>query len=330
MGYEIEEKGVQINRGQMKGYIMKVSVAMATYNGAAYIQEQLESILKQTKAVDELIICDDCSRDNTVAIVKDFIHKHHLQGRWRIDVNERNLGFGSNFFQAIKKTTGELIFFCDQDDIWIKDRVEAMMKLMKVNPSILMLGSEYEPFESMADAYKASSKDLAKFKKDKSLEHLKLSAKNIFIGYLGCSMCIRRSFFDQIQPYWFVGWAHDEYVWKLALVLDGAYVYHGITIRRRLHCANASMGKMRDLSKRIYFLEDLLRGHEVTLSFARDNAGDSRKIQLIEKNIRSVKLRIELLKKKKYLNTIPLIFRYSRYYHSQRSIPVELYMAIKG
>lgn len=309
---------------------MKVSVAMATYNGAEYIKDQLDSILKQTRAVDEVMICDDCSKDQTVAIVTEFIRENQLQNKWRIEVNEANLGFGSNFIQVVMKTTGDLILFCDQDDIWVEDRVEVMSSIMEQNPKILMLGSEYEPFASTADAYQASPKDLAKFKNDRSLEHLKLQTKTIFIGYLGCSMCIRRIFLDQIMPYWFEGWAHDEFVWKLALCLDGAYIYHGVTLRRRLHSANASMGKMRNLIKRIKFLEDLLRSHETTLKFAQDYSTNMEAIRLIEKNIKSVQLRIGLLKEKKYLNTITLCLRYFRFYHSQKSIPVELFMAIRG
>lgn len=309
---------------------MKISVAMATYNGANYIQEQLVSILRQTRAVDEVIICDDCSKDNTVALVKEFILRYQLQYKWRIEVNDKNLGFGSNFIQAVMKTTGDLVFFCDQDDIWVGDRIQIMSSLMEENQEILMLGSEYDPFESTPDAFKASARDLAKFKKDNSLEHLKFKEKNIFIGYLGCCMCIRRSFFDQIMPYWFEGWAHDEFVWKLALCLDGAYIYHGITIKRRLHSANTSMEKMRDIRKRVKFLEDLLLSHEATLKCARDHAMNQEAISLIERNIKSVKLRIGLLKDRKYLNTIGLCLKYFKYYHSQKSIPVELYMAIKG
>ncbi len=309
---------------------MKVSVAMATYNGANYIKEQLASILNQTRAVDEVIICDDCSKDNTVVIVKEFIDRYQLQSKWRIEINEKNLGFGSNFNQAVTKTTGDIIFFCDQDDIWVEDRIQTMTSIMEENQAILILGSEYEPFKSTRNAFKSSTRDLAKFKNNNSIEHLKLQAKTIFIGYLGCCMCIRRDFFYQIQPYWFEGWAHDEFVWKLALCLDGAYVYHGITIRRRLHSSNTSMGKMRDLLKRVKFLEDLLKSHEATLKFARDYQINENKIRLIERNIISVKLRIGLLRDKKYLNIIRLCIKYSRYYHSQRSIPVELYMAIKG
>ncbi len=309
---------------------MKVSIAMATYNGADYIQEQLDSILGQTRTVDEVMICDDCSTDTTVAVIEEYIRKNQLQGSWRIGVNEKNLGYGSNFIRAAKKTMGDIIFFCDQDDIWTPDRVRVMAALMEETPEILMLGSEYDPFESSADAPRASSRDLAKFKKDNSLEHLRLGAKNIFIGYLGCSMCIRRSFFEQIQTYWYAGWAHDEFVWKLALCLDGAYVYHGVTLKRRLHSANASMGKMRDVAKRVKFLEDLLMSHEATLRFAMDHDMNGEAIRLLENNIKSVRLRIGLLRDKKYRNTIRLCFRYFKYYHSQRSIPVELYMAMKG
>jgi glycosyltransferase involved in cell wall biosynthesis len=262
--------------------------------------------------------------------VKEFIQQYQLQSKWKIEVNDKNLGFGSNFIQAVKKTTGDLIFFCDQDDIWVYDRVQVMESVMEENREILMLGSEYEPFESTMNAYKASSRDLAKFKNDNSLEHVRLQAQSIFIGNLGCCMCIRRSFFNQILPYWYEGWAHDEFVWKLALCLDGAYVFHGITIRRRLHSSNVSMGKMRDRLKRVKFLEALLRSHEATLKFARDQRMNEKAIRLIEINIKSVKLRIGLLRDKKYLNTIRLCLKYYKYYHSQKSIPVELYMAIKG
>jgi glycosyltransferase involved in cell wall biosynthesis len=303
---------------------------MATYNGAKYIKEQLDSILNQTMAVDEVIICDDCSKDNTVTIVNEYIRMNDLQGKWRIEVNKKNLGYGSNFIHAVLKTTGDVIFFCDQDDVWISNRVEVMATLLEENPKILMLGSEFEPFSSSSDAPSVPSWELAKFKKNDSLEHLKFQAQNIFIGCQGCSMCIRRGFFEKIQPYWYQGWAHDEFVWKLALCLDGAYIYHGITLRRRLHSTNVTMHKMRDLSKRIEFLEDLEKSHEVTLRFAKDQKMSSTAIRLIDKNIRSVRLRIELLRDRKYWNTLKLGSVYFKYYHSQKSIPVELYMAIKG
>ena len=67
---------------------MTVSVVMSSYNGEKYIREQLESLLMQTRKIDEVIIADDCSSDNTVAIVEDFIRKNNLKSNWRIIINK--------------------------------------------------------------------------------------------------------------------------------------------------------------------------------------------------------------------------------------------------
>ena len=73
-----------------------ISVAMATYNGEKYIRKQLESILNQTKMVDEIIICDDCSSDNTCVIINEIIRTHLEGNRIRLICNERNLGYYRN------------------------------------------------------------------------------------------------------------------------------------------------------------------------------------------------------------------------------------------
>ncbi|MBQ9118868.1 MAG: glycosyltransferase [Lachnospiraceae bacterium] len=309
---------------------MKLSVAMAAYNGAEYIIEQLESIRTQTRPVDEVIICDDQSSDATVEVVREYIEKHQLAPDWRIEVNPKNLGYASNFIGAVKKTTGNLIFFCDQDDIWLPNRVREMEQLMTDHPEIQLLGSEFEPFVSSEDAMSVPEWELKQFKNDKSLEKLEYRAKNIFIGCQGCTMCIRRSFFEKTKEYWYEGWAHDEYVWKLALCMDGLYMYHAYTLRRRLHSSNVSLQKMRNMEKRIRFLKQLSDSHRATLRFAKALGLSAKKQKLLERNIRATELRIELLEQKKYWNTFKLMFAYADCYHKRRSIPVELYMAIKG
>mgnify|MGYP002575763520 FL=1 len=313
-----------------ESHMVKTSVAMATYNGETYIVEQLDSILGQTMPVEEVVICDDCSTDRTVELVEQYIREHHLEKHWRIERNEKNLGYASNFVGAVKKTTGEFIFFCDQDDIWVPDRVEVMVKLMEEKPQIRLLCSEFESFVSSADAPSVPAWEKKQFKRDNSLEHLPFNAHNLFINCQGCSMCVRRSFWEQAIPYWYTGWAHDEFVWKLALCLDGLYVYHGVTLRRRLHSSNVTMHKMRNLPKRVQFLEDLRKSHEATLTFAKSLPMDEGAYKLLERNIHSVGMRIELMRDKKVWNTFPLLFRYADCYHSKKSIPVELYMAIKG
>lgn len=305
-----------------------ISVAVATYNGEEFIIEQLESIRLQTVPASQVVICDDRSSDNTVSIVKEYISKHSLEG-WSIEVNEVNLGFGSNFAKALSKCTGDYVFFADQDDIWRKDKFEIMTGIMEEKPEIKVLCSEYEIFATGDEVPEYADKYGKNNKKDKSLEKVNLNAKNIFIGSLGCDMCVRRSFADSISKYWFTGWPHDEYVWKMAQCAEGCYIYHEELIRHRVHAHNVSMHKIHDINIRISFLEALLEGNKACKRYVEDTTGNKKYIKLIDKNIRNEELRIDMLKKKHILNTFPLLF-YSRYYHSRKSLLMEPWIAIKA
>ena len=313
----------------MQDKTIKISVALATYNGSRYITEQLDSILSQTMYVDEIIICDDKSSDDTVKIINQYIKEKNLSDVISLHVNERNLGYASNFMKAVKMTAGDYIFFCDQDDIWTKQRVQQMVDIMNSNSKILLLGSEFEPVTVSHSASQVPKWELAKFKGDNSVEHLKYSPENIFIGCQGCTMCVRRSLLDKTLNYWYSGWAHDEFVWKMALCLDGLYFYHNATVKRRVHDDNVSLGKMRDKQKRIKFLEDLYKSHKKTLEFAQSIQLPEKKIKLLEKNMRAARFRIELLGDKKLLNAFRLLF-YLECFHKCRALPVEVMMAIRS
>lgn len=309
---------------------MKKSVAMATYNGEAFIIEQLESIRTQTVSVDEVRICDDQSKDATVQIVQQYIEEHHLAPDWSITINEKNLGYASNFMKAVSLTDGDIVFFCDQDDIWVTDRVEKMSNIMKENSRIQLLGSEFQPFTDGENSHEVPEWELKMMRNDGSLEHKSFEPDNIFIGCQGCTMCIRRSLLEVALPYWYEGWAHDEFVWKTALCLDGLYMYHSYTLKRRLHASNASLNKMHTLEPRLKYLTDLLTSHEATLMFAQEIRLDKKQIRLLERNIHATQLRIRLLQDKAIFNTIPLVFKYSDCYHKRRAILVELLIAIRS
>jgi glycosyltransferase involved in cell wall biosynthesis len=100
---------------------------MCTYNGAAYLSEQLESLATQTRAPDELIVCDDNSTDGgTAEIVRAFARNSPFEVR--CSVNQKTLGSKMNFENAIARCKGDVIFLCDQDDVWSQNklaRVEA-------------------------------------------------------------------------------------------------------------------------------------------------------------------------------------------------------------
>lgn len=103
-----------------------VSVIVGTYNGEKYLAEQLNSIASQTYNDIEIIICDDCSADNTHSIVKKFAEQH---SNVSYHFNDRNLGVNKNFEQGFLLAKGDYIAISDQDDIWKPEKIEEQMLL---------------------------------------------------------------------------------------------------------------------------------------------------------------------------------------------------------
>lgn len=102
-----------------------LSVALCTYNGETYIREQVESILNQTIKVDEIVVCDDGSTDETLSIIESF--RENTSVDIRIYRNETNLGVCANFQKAVDLCNGDIIFLSDQDDVWHGDKVETVV-----------------------------------------------------------------------------------------------------------------------------------------------------------------------------------------------------------
>lgn len=109
-----------------------LSVAICTYNGAKFIREQITSILGQSMPVDEIVVCDDCSTDDTLEIVEAM--KKNSNVPFRVFRNEKNIGFKDNFFNAIERCQGDLVFLSDQDDVWHPNKVETMVNWFNRHP----------------------------------------------------------------------------------------------------------------------------------------------------------------------------------------------------
>jgi glycosyltransferase involved in cell wall biosynthesis len=115
-----------------------ISVCIATYNGADFIIRQLESVLKQIGSDDQVVIIDDCSKDNTVQIIKDT-----YGDRIEVHVNEQNSGAIKSFERAISKATGDIIFLCDQDDIWLENKVQTVLSTFEQTDAALVVHDAY-------------------------------------------------------------------------------------------------------------------------------------------------------------------------------------------
>lgn len=129
---------------------MKISVALCTYNGENFLKEQLHSIFSQTLSVDEIIICDDCSTDSTVNIVEGFMVR--FPDIIKLYKNEYSLKTIKNFEKAITLTTGDYIFLCDQDDIWLPTKTEKMIAHIIASPKILLLFTNGELINAQGKA----------------------------------------------------------------------------------------------------------------------------------------------------------------------------------
>lgn len=134
---------------------MYLSASVLTYNGAAYIKKQLDSILTQTQKVDEIVICDDGSTDDTIAIIQAY--QNTYPGIIRLYQNEQQLGSTKNMEKCLGLVKGDLVFLADQDDIWLPHKVATLCAYFEAHPNIdavfsnaLLINEKDELMQNMA------------------------------------------------------------------------------------------------------------------------------------------------------------------------------------
>ncbi len=113
-----------------------ISVALCTYNGAAFLPAQWDSLCRQTRLPDEVVICDDGSTDKTLTTLATLANDAPF--RVRINPNATQLGYTKNFEQSLSLCTGDLIFLCDQDDAWLPEKISTMVAFMEAHPTLEM------------------------------------------------------------------------------------------------------------------------------------------------------------------------------------------------
>ena len=108
----------------------QIDVLLATYNGEKYLKEQIDSILNQTYKNIRLIISDDCSKDKTREILKQYEEK---ESRIKVFYQEKNLGYIKNFEFLLKQVENEYYMLSDQDDVWLPEKIEKSLEKEKIN-----------------------------------------------------------------------------------------------------------------------------------------------------------------------------------------------------
>ena len=128
-----------------------VSVVMATFNGAEFLDEQLESLVTQTQLPDELVVVDDASTDGTQNLLRAFARR----APFPVQIVEQpyHVGTSPNFEEGIVRSTGDLIAIADQDDRWRPDKIAVMANRMAREPDVLMAFSDAVLIDAAHDAH---------------------------------------------------------------------------------------------------------------------------------------------------------------------------------
>jgi glycosyltransferase involved in cell wall biosynthesis len=199
-----------------------VSIAMTTYNGEKYLQEQMESIINQTYKNWEIIICDDNSNDKTISILKEYAS---ADSRIKIFENEVNIGFKRNFEKALKICGGNYIALADQDDIWEKEKIEILVNKI----------GNHDLIHSACSLIDEDSNEISPewIKKDR----FKYSFSTFVFGntVTGCTVLFKRDLLKNFFPVPSGEKYHDWWLALLASKQNGIFYIRRKLVRYRQH-----------------------------------------------------------------------------------------------
>lgn len=206
---------------------MRISIAMATFNGASYLPQQLESLAAQSLLPDELVVSDDNSSDETRDIVLSFADDAPFEVR--LLQNDENVGCVENFNRAILACSGDLVFLCDQDDTWYSNKIAAMVEIANEDPDQWLIINDAE----IADE-SLSPKGVTKLGQIRSAG----LADSVFI--MGCCCVLRRDLIELCMPVPNGYWAHDKWIVKFSEGVGRKRIVEQVLQLYRRHGANES------------------------------------------------------------------------------------------
>jgi glycosyltransferase involved in cell wall biosynthesis len=214
----------------------KISIALCTYNGERFLARQLASIQQQTRSPYELVVCDDCSTDSTIEILRGFAAS--VAFPVRITRNERNVGFVANFERAIRLCEGDLIALADQDDIWDPKRLERSEQELTAHPEAGLVFSDADIIDDQDQLMGMrlwASFGFAGERKQRLLAgDYTVLAKNRFVT--GATVMFRSRLRENCLPIG-PGWLHDEWIIATAAAVADVIPIDSPLIRYRKHAS---------------------------------------------------------------------------------------------
>ncbi len=214
----------------------RVSVCLAAHNGAAFVGDQVRSIVDQLGPHDELVVVDDASTDSTVSVVDSFRDRRIV-----VDRNDTNVGSVRTFERALGRARGAYLLLADQDDVWVPGRLEAMVAALDtagvVATSVAVLGDPPGP-----PRWPLRAEDSRRYA---------ANVAAVLVGvrwYFGCAMGLRRDLLPLVLP--FPPWLTESHDLWIGLVGNAAHEMRHLeapSVQRRLHGANQTPLHWRSL-----------------------------------------------------------------------------------
>lgn len=207
--------------------VVDVSVALCTRNGAAFVGEQVRSILDQRPSPREIVVGDDASSDGTISIIEAVVARYraeHPESAIALRILRRDapLGVTRNFEQTIAACTGSIVALCDQDDIWPAGRLARLVPLFDVaavqlvhTDARLVDASGADTGQRLLAALEASSRELASLAAGDALPVL--LRRNLVTG---ATTLVRRELAERAMPFP-ESWVHDEWLAVVAAIGGG-------------------------------------------------------------------------------------------------------------
>lgn len=215
---------------------MKVSIALASYNGAPFIEKQLDSFLCQTHLPDEVVVSDDGSTDDTLKIVDEFAKKAPFKVLFC--KNTGNHGYAGNFNNALLKVSGDLVFLSDQDDVWFPEKIEYHKNLAEYNENMSLFMTDAELTNENLESVGITK-----------IEQICSSGLSIKRFVMGCCCSIRKELLDLIIPIPIGYKAHDNWIVRFADEFNVKFIDRRVLQYYRRHQNNESNFIINDLKK---------------------------------------------------------------------------------
>lgn len=268
---------------------MKTSVVLCTYNGANYIEIQLDSIINQTIKPDEIIVCDDGSKDSTINICRNILVKSKID--YKIIENKTNKGIRDNFNLGITLASGDIIFLSDQDDYWFPKKIEVHKAIYQSRCEIEMIIND-----CIFTDKNLVTNNTTKIRKIKSWYNLNKS----FIQ--GSCLSFKVNYKNILLPIPKIEIFHDKWISDIFFYLDKKYILREPLQLYRMHESNNSSFKLNKKPLDIFALKQRMKKR----SLRKELFHEIKQISIIIE--RFEKLKIPCSEEKEKLNIIKKSF----------------------